>query len=274
MRRHVLFVSSLEGEVGYAPGGGMMRVLISNDDGYGSEGIRALTDVVMARNQVWVVAPQTEQSAQSHALTLHKPLRAKSHGPTLYSVSGTPADCVYLALHQLMDEPPDLMVSGINRGGNLGHDVFYSGTVAAAREACLAGVPSVAFSLHLSDEDQLCHWDTARAVATQVLSRLTPEMLPKNLLLNVNVPNVPLKKLKGLKMATLGERTYHDVVLQRSDPRGKEYYWLGGAARKASAPEGTDIRLVKSGYATLTPLSHDLTSKPAMKALKVLCEPN
>ncbi len=247
-----------------------MRILLSNDDGFGAPGLLALEAGLQGLGDLWVVAPATEQSARSHALTLHKPLRTKLHGPQRWSVSGTPADCAYLALHGLLPEAPQVVVSGINRGGNLGSDVYYSGTVAAAREASLEGIPAVAISLHLHDEDPEIHWATAQHVARKVLEQALRLDMPTGLLLNVNVPNVPLSELEGIVAARLGGRTFVNQVERRADPRGRPYWWLGGQERIVTGEPDSDVQLCGRGFATITPLLHHLTDPGWLGRLKEL----
>lgn len=244
-----------------------MRVLVSNDDGYDASGVRALAQAVGGLGEVWVVAPLLEQSGQSHSLSLTAPLRVREHAERWYSVSGTPADCIYLALHELLPQAPGLVLSGINRGSNLGNDVHYSGTVAAAREAALAGLPAVAISLHVTPEEGTLHWATATAVALQVARVVLQDGLPERTLLNVNVPNVPLGELKGVRAATLGERTYQSSVTRRDDPWGRPYYWIGGAHLAFGADAQSDGPLVEQGWATVTPLRCDLTDHAFLDTL-------
>lgn len=236
-----------------------MHLLLANDDGIDADGLLALEAALRPLGRVTVVAPDSERSAQSHALTMHKPLRAREVGPGRWSVSGTPADCVYLALHHLLDAPPDLVVSGINRGSNLGNDVFYSGTVAAAMEACLQGVPAVAVSLHVDPAASQRHWDTAGDVARRVVQRALTEGLGPRRLLNVNVPDVPLAALRGLRATTLGVRRYAPFVDERVDPRGRRYFWIGGDHMDFEEDPRADGPAVEAGYASITPLRPDWT---------------
>ena len=245
-----------------------MKLLLSNDDGIDATGIQTLEKAVGALGTVWVVAPESEQSATSHALTMHKPLRARPRGEGRWAVTGTPADCIYLALHHLLPERPDLVLSGINRGSNLGNDVFYSGTVAAAMEACFNGLPSVAVSLHIEPEDRTNHWETAARVAVRVAQGVASSPLPERVLLNVNVPNVPYEGLRGIKVTALGQRTYAPLVDLRTDPRGRRYYWIGGAHEEFAPIEGTDGPAIEQKWATVTPFRPDLTYAPAFEALR------
>lgn len=229
------------------------RILCSNDDGIDAPGIAALVAAVAEIGELWTVAPASERSAQSHALTMHEPLRADPRGPRRFAVSGTPADCAYLALRHLVPTP-DLVLSGINAGSNLGADVWYSGTVAAAREACLQGVSAVAVSLHRPPAATGPHWETAGAVAARVARAVLAEPLPDGVYLNVNVPDLPLEALQGLRVAPLGRRRYQHQVDRREDPRGRSYFWIGGP-HDAFEGEGTDGWWIERGWATVTPLA-------------------
>lgn len=249
-----------------------MRILISNDDGIDAPGLAALAEALAPLADVWVVAPDRERSAQSHALTLHKPLRMTEVGPQRFAVSGTPADCVYIAVHELFDTLPDLVFSGINRGSNLGTDVFYSGTVAAAREGRLAGIPSVAISLH----PRVCdlgaprdwHWETAASVAARVAPQILRHGLPEDVFLNINVPSLPLSELKGVRASRLGRRTYAAEVARCVDPRGKPYYWVGGDHEEFAPIEGSDGPLTEQGWATVSPLHSDLTAQGFLETVR------
>jgi 5'-nucleotidase len=244
----------------------MKRILISNDDGVASPGIHALADAVRDLGEVWIIAPDREQSAQSHALTMHKPLRAHEVGERTFGISGTPADCVYLGLHRLMPYKPDIVLSGINRGSNLGNDVFYSGTFAAAMEGCLQGVPSIAFSLHMKFSEEA--FTTAKYVAHALTGRVLSESLPARVLLNVNIPSVPRSELKGIRPAVLGVREYEDMVDARQDPRGRPYYWIGGAHDFFAPIPDSDGPLVEQGWATVTPIRPDLTFHAFLPSLE------
>jgi 5'-nucleotidase len=252
-----------------APGaGGRLRLLLANDDGIDAPGLHALEAALAGLGEVTTVAPATEQSARSHALTFHEPLRVRSVGERRFSVSGTPADCIYLALHHLLDAPPDVVVSGINRGSNLGNDVHYSGTVAAAREACLAGFSAVSVSLHLEPGDRERHWGTAGAVAARVVRQVLGERLPPLVHLNVNVPNVPASDVLGLRACTLGRRTYAPSVVQRRDPRGRRYFWIGGEHEHFGEDDQTDGIAVERGWASVTPICAYPTHHESLEALR------
>jgi 5'-nucleotidase len=232
-----------------------LLALLSNDDGYSSPGIRAMRAALQAAGvEVVVTAPETEQSASSHSLSLHRPLRLRSVEPGVFALDGTPADCVYVALHaatRVLPRRPDLIVSGINHGMNLGQDAFYSGTVAAAREGALRGIPAVAASAHYSADLQA----TAELI-TRMALRLPPGPLSPAPLLNVNIP----PRWNGQVRATrMGERIYEEVVDFRKDPRGREYLWLGGPGVRHERSAGSDTDAYDDGVASITPLLLDMT---------------
>jgi 5'-nucleotidase len=230
-------------------------LLLSNDDGFFANGIRAARDVLLRSFQVVVVAPASEQSASSHALTLARPLRAFEAEPGIFAVDGTPADCVYLALHgeaRFLPRRPDVIVSGINRGLNLGQDVFYSGTVAAAREGALRGIPALAVSAH-HEADLPAVAELAEKLAIDLSSHKGRGRAP---LLNLNVPKPWTGEVASVK---LGARIYDEIIVERKDPRGRAYYWLGGPSVQNSQEHGTDTAVFDQGIATLTSLILDLT---------------
>jgi 5'-nucleotidase len=244
-------------------------VLVSNDDGFYSPGIRALRDALKVWADVVVVAPETEQSATSHSLSLHRPLRTRGVEPGMFAIDGTPADCVYVALHaetRFLPRWPDLVCSGINRGLNLGQDAFYSGTVAAAREGALRGIPAIAASAHVKADlarvaelvsklARALHDATAGDLGAGV--RPGPSMVRNTTLLNLNVP---LEWNGQLRKARLGSRLYEEVIDFRKDPRGREYLWLGGPGVRHENDPGTDTDAYDAGFASLTPLVLDLSS--------------
>lgn len=247
-----------------------MLILVSNDDGIHAHGLRPLADALSVLGEVWIVAPEQEQSAQSHALTMHKPLRMRRREERVYAVSGTPADCVYMAVHNLLPERPALVVSGINRGANLGNDILYSGTVAAAMEACLVGIPAIAVSLYVEWQVRARqhHWSTASEVALQVARGVLEHGLPARTLLNVNVPDVPPEALLGVRATRMGVRTYEQAVDARVDPRGRPYYWIGGAHKLFEPIPDSDGPAVEAGYASVSPLQADLTAEFALDGLR------
>lgn len=248
-----------------------MRVLISNDDGIMSRGIHVLAEAMSKVAEVTVVAPSQERSTMSHSLTLHKPLRIQQMKERYYHVNGTPADCVYLGLKRICKEfKPDLVLSGINRGANLGYDVHYSGTVAAAREAAMMKVPSMAISLFIKgqeDPNQM-NFETAAHYAQKITSEMVKNSLPHGVFLNVNVPDLSLKDIKGLKIVPTGVRIYSDKVEEKTDPRGKNYYWLGGGYIGFENKENTDCYVVEEGFVSLTPLHIDATEHTVLPILE------
>lgn len=235
------------------------RILVSNDDGYLAEGLKALARTMEALGEVWVVAPESQQSAASHAISLHRPLRIREVQPRWLAVDGTPTDCSYLAInHILKDRRPQLMVSGINHGPNMADDVTYSGTVAAAMEASLFGVPAIAFSLVSRDEfDFKPSARFARSLASAALAR----SIPPNMLLNVNIPSGV--DPEGYVVTKLGKHTYGFDVVEKVDPRGRKYYWIGGSEYEHEDISGSDCNAVlQDRLVSVTPLHLDLTDHP------------
>ncbi len=231
----------------------MKRVLVTNDDGVFSEGLKLLARALEEIAEVTAVAPDREQSAAGHSLTLHRPLRMQQLEKNIYSVDGTPTDCVNLAVLWLMkDRPPDLVVSGINFGLNLGDDVTYSGTVSATFEGTLLGIPSVAFSQEVGENFS---FELAARFARRFVEILLSEDLPPELLLNVNLPAA---EIRGVRFTKLGKRVYQQVVVEKEDPRGRRYFWIAGTP-KWQNEKGTDHEAVSSGHVSITPLHLDLT---------------
>jgi 5'-nucleotidase len=248
-----------------------MRILLSNDDGVHAVGLKALYKELKKLGQVYVVAPLEEKSTTGHSLTLHKPLRLLPIEKDFYGVSGSPADCVYLGIRQVMKQMPDLVVSGINRGANLGQDVYYSGTVSAAREASILGIPSLAVSLSVDfakpKPESKLHYESAAKMAVRLLRQLKGVDLPEHTLLNLNVPDLPMSKIKGLKLARQGFRYYSGSILRRKDHRGRDYFWVGGQYKGFRNEADTDCTVVESGYASITPLKLDSTDLPFLASL-------
>jgi 5'-nucleotidase len=241
-------------------------ILVTNDDGIDAPGLRSLSSAVDSLGEVWVVAPATEQSAMSHALTLHGPLRLAQHGERRFAVTGTPTDAVFFGVLHLLPRKPDLVLSGINRGPNLGDDVSYSGTVSAALEAAVMGIPAVAFS-HIKpgcDAD----YDDGAALACELAARVLAEGLPQGNYLNVNFPSVPAGEIRGLQVTRLGNRYYEDCIVQCTDPRGKPYFWIGGSGYSFDDIAGTDCVAVHQGYASITALHSDPTDAKACELLR------
>ena len=244
-----------------------MKILLTNDDGLHAPGIEVFGRVVPRFGDLWVVAPHEERSGASHALTMNEPLRVLDHGPQRYASTGTPVDCVYLAIHSIIGGMPDLVLSGINKGANLGDDVLYSGTVGAAREAALNDLPALAVSLATTGKGTELHFDAAGEIAARVIAALIKDPLPPGVFLNLNVPNLPLNELQGIKVCGLGRRHYTPLVEERHDPRHKPYYWIGGEPLGAGMGEGTDGWWVSRGYASLTPLGLDATQSDQLQRL-------
>jgi len=233
-----------------------MRILVSNDDGVHAAGIRALANEMSTIAEVNVVAPDRNRSGASNSLTLTRPLRIRQLDNGYYSVEGTPTDCVHLALTGFLDPMADIVVSGINDGANLGDDVLYSGTVAAAMEGRYLGLPSFAFSMV---GDNIQHYDTAAVIARRLVSGLRANMLPPQSILNVNIPDLPLDEIRGIQITRLGTRHGAEPTVKDFDPRGRPIYWIGPPGLAADDSEGTDFYAVRHGYVSLTPLHIDLT---------------
>ena len=247
-----------------------MKILLCNDDGIHARGIAGLHRSIDHLGDLHVVAPDTERSAAGHAITLTDPIKAISveKNDQLFgtAVSGTPADCVKLALCLLhKDTPPDLVVSGINLGSNTGISVLYSGTVSAASEAVILGVPAIAISLCTYQNP---HWDTAEKVAEEIVSKVLRNPLPDGTLLNVNIPNVPINKLKGMKAARMGRSRFVERFSTHLDPRGNKYYWLDGDLDLLDDSADTDVRVVQDGYVALTPIQIEMTAFDSMKQVE------
>ena len=240
-------------------------ILISNDDGFYSEGIKILAKKLKTLGTVVTVAPDQERSAASHSLTLHRPLRAKKMKPDVYAVDGTPTDCITLGVKELLPRVPDLIVSGINRGANLGDDVHYSGTVSAAVEGGLMGIPSVAVSLMGRDD---FHFETAAHFALRLIKKVLKEGLPPGVILNVNIPNVPLKQIKGYQFTKQGKRNYGDIIAERLDPRGRKYYWIGGDEHGFEDIPESDCNAILSNFVSITPIRVNLTEHEYLEALR------
>lgn len=237
-----------------------MNILISNDDGVHAKGINVLASAMRKLGRVEVIAPDRNRSGASNSLTIAVPVRVNRLDNGFYSVTGTPTDCVNLAINSdLFSCKFDLVVSGINRGANLGDDILYSGTVAAATEGRNLGVPAIAFSL-AGSEDSLVHYDTAAAVAIDLVRALTTTPMSGATILNVNVPDLPLRDIKGFELTRLGKRYASKAAVVTNDPRGNKLYWIGNTGDVADDSLGTDFCAVNSAYVSITPLQVDLTS--------------
>ena len=240
-----------------------MLILVTNDDGIHTPGIAVLAQALATLGRVVIVAPDRERSAAGHSLTLHAPLRAEELRTDVFAVDGTPTDCVNLGIHGLLPARPDLVVSGINRGGNLGDDITYSGTVSAAMEATLMGVPAFAVSLD-GDRFQTEDFVVAARFSLELARKVAHQGLPADTFLNVNIPpGVPL----GVSLTRQGKRRYADLVVEKLDPRGRKYYWIGGGMASFHDVEGTDFHAVSLGYISVTPLHLDLTNYRSFDAL-------
>lgn len=241
-----------------------MKILITNDDGVYAPGLAQLASALSTIADIRVVAPDRNRSAASHSLTLERPLRITETHLGYYSVSGTPTDCVHLAVTGLFEETPDMVVAGINAGANLGDDVLYSGTVAAAMEGRFLGYPAIAISLV---GDELEHYDTAAEVAKRIVSRMSVESLPSDTILNVNVPDIPFPELAGIKTARCGHRHCAEPVIRSEDPKGKPIYWVGPPGPEQDAGPDTDFYAINHGYVAMTPLQVDMTRHAALSSL-------
>jgi 5'-nucleotidase len=247
------------------------RILLSNDDGVGAEGLAVLEKLARTlSDDVWVVAPAVEQSGTSHSLTLHEPLRPVQVGERRFSVSGTPTDSMMVAInHLLKDRKPDLVLSGINMGANLGEDVHYSGTVAAALEATLLGVPSIALSQVIQyGSTAPVPWAAAEKFVPDLVRRLCTAGWPASVMMNINIPNRSLDQVKGVVAVSQGKHKLGDDLILREDPRGRPYIWIGPRRSSDAAVEGTDLKAVDEGYIAVTPLNVDLTHGPTLAALR------
>lgn len=247
-----------------------MIFLLTNDDGIHSRGLKALADGIRDMGDITVVAPDRERSAAGHSLTLHRPLRAHAVASGWYSVDGTPTDCINLGVFGILKKKPDLIISGINMGGNLGDDLTYSGTVSAAVEGCLLEIPSFAISLVVNNGD---HFDTAAGIAATVAEKMRRDGLTPRTCLNINVPDVPPDDLKGIRITRQGRKRYGDTIVEKKDPRDKTYYWIGSGEIMVEKGEGTDIEAVLQGYVSVTPLHTDMTDYSAMETLKKIFMP-
>ena len=234
-----------------------MRILVSNDDGIFARGLEILEQACRSVGDVTVVAPDREQSAASHSLTMFRPLRPVPRGNDRYQVDGTPTDCVLLALETILDDPPDMVFSGINHGANMGEDVLYSGTVAAAMEGLSVGIPGVAWSFAGGKIELIeSHRDWVHRLTTDITG---VDQFPSETLLNVNLPPIPGDKIRGIRVTKLGRRVYSDSLSKMKDPWGRDIFWIGGGRSSWSGGEDSDFRAVADGYISVTPLHVDLT---------------
>jgi 5'-nucleotidase len=242
-----------------------MHILLSNDDGYQAPGLQILADALSENHEISVVAPERDRSGASNSLTLDRPLRAYRAKNGFYYVNGTPTDCVHLAITGLLEAEPDMVISGINAGANMGDDVLYSGTVAAAMEGRFLGLPAIAVSL-TSFEPK--HFETAASTVANIVKRLQAEPLKKDSILNINVPNLPEEKIQGIRATRLGNRHKSEGVITQSDPRGEPMYWVGPPGKAQDAGEGTDFHAVEHDFISITPLQIDLTRYDSLQYLE------
>jgi len=244
-----------------------MHVLVSNDDGVDAPGIRHLSEALRAAgHRVTVVAPDRDRSGASNSLTLDQPIRALRRDEHTWAVAGTPTDCVHLALSGMLDGDPDIVFSGINNSSNLGDDVIYSGTVAAATEGRGLGLPAVAFSL-ATGEHKAMHFESASRAAIELLGRLRTHPLPTDTILNVNVPDLPWEQIKGWRVCRLGNRHRAEPCIRDSDPRGRTIWWIGPPGAAQDAGPGTDFHAVREGWIALTPIHVDLTRHQVLESM-------
>lgn len=241
-----------------------MHILISNDDGYSAQGLQALAAALSGHVDITVVAPESNRSCASNSLTLEMALRVSQSDNGFFKVNGTPTDCVHLAVTGLLEREPDMVFSGINHGANLGDDVVYSGTVAAATEGRFLGLPAVAISLASTAPR---HFETAGQVAVWLLEKIRRHPLPSDTILNVNVPDLPWNEIKGFKSCRLGNRHKAEPVIRSHDPRGREIFWIGAAGPEQDAGPGTDFHAIREGYVSITPLQIDLTNHQRLEIL-------
>jgi len=242
-----------------------MRILLSNDDGYFAPGLSILAETLSALGEIVVVAPERDRSGASNSLTLDRPLMVRKSHLGFHYVNGTPTDCVHLAVTGMLDALPDMVVSGINHGANMGDDTIYSGTVAAATEGFLLGIPSIAVSLASKSEG---NYPAAARVAADLVRRFQCRALPHPVLLNVNVPDVPYGELRGVKVTRLGRRHKAESVIKSSNPRGETVFWIGAAGDAQDAGEGTDFHAVSERFISVTPLQVDLTHFTHLDAVR------
>ncbi len=242
-----------------------MHILLSNDDGYLAPGLGAMARALSETDTITVVAPERDRSGSSNSLTLERPLRVHMAENGFYFVTGTPTDCVHLAITGLLDEEPDMVVSGINAGANMGDDVLYSGTVAAAMEGRFLGLPAIAVSMTSYDP---LHYETGVKAIAGIIDRLRSEPLQRTSILNVNVPDVPWDEIKGYKITRLGNRHKSEGVIRQTDPRGDDMYWVGPPGAAQDAGEGTDFHAVEQKFISITPLQIDLTRYDSLHYLE------
>ena len=248
-----------------------MKIILSNDDGIYSEGLLVLAETLAGENEVTIIAPERERSAISHAITLREPIiiKKKELVPNVkaYAATGTPADCMKIALLSFCDQP-DCVAVGLNPGSNLSTDIVYSGTVAAASEANMLSVPAFAFSMDDSKDGKF-YFETGAKAAKEMLSKLDLKAAPKGVFLNINVPNVPFEEIKGYKLTTLGKTKFHERYLHRTDPGGNDYFWISGVLLPDDEDANSDYLAIKQNFISVTPLNSNFTSEPKTEEVKV-----
>lgn len=243
----------------------MPIILVTNDDGVHAPGIMALSKAMAALGETYIVAPDRERSAAGHSLTLDRPIKAEEIREHVFSVNGTPTDCVTIGINKLLPRKPDLVVSGINKGANVGDDITYSGTVSAAIEGTIFGIPSIAFSL-LSDIQY--HYETSALLSAKIAAYVLEHSLPFDTLLNVNVPNVKRHEIKGIKITRQGKRIYENSIQETFNPWGEKHYWIGGGRTFWEHGDEADMEAVQQNYVSITPIHLDLTNHSALKFLR------
>ena len=256
--------------VSFPNGLSQVRILLTNDDGIDAPGLKVLGRIARQLSRdVWVCAPETEQSGAGHSLTLRRPLRLRRVSSRRFAVDGTPTDCMVLAIHSILkDQPPDLVLSGVNRGGNMGEDITYSGTVAAAMEATILGVPAISLSQHIGEDHTKAHWQTAEKHAPGIIRRLCDSGWPIGTLINVNFPDVPGGVVRGVEVTRQGQRKVGENLHERVDPRGRPYYWIGALKNNIKPRPGSDLAVVAAGSISVTPVHLDMTHGGAVKRLQ------
>ena len=241
-------------------------ILVTNDDGVYAPGILALFEKMQSIGRAMIVAPEMDNSAASHSLTMRRPLRARKIKKDVIAIDGTPTDCVTIGVGKLLKKKPDLIVSGINPGPNLGDDIFYSGTVSAAVEGTMLGIPS--FAVSLGSWEEPCHYETAAAVALNLARKILQAGLPRDTLVNVNVPNLPMAEISNYRFTRQGRRVYDDAIKETFDPWGNKHFWIGGGTPYWSEGDDTDAKAITAGNISITPLHLDLTNYEALITLK------
>jgi 5'-nucleotidase len=248
----------------------MHIILVTNDDGVNSPGLISLFNAMKELGDAHIVAPDRERSAASRSLTMHRPLKVEELKKNVFSVNGTPTDCVAIGINKILTEKPSLVVSGINKGANLGDDITYSGTVSAAMESTIMGIPSLAISLVIDKPSKKSplHFETASRIAVDIGRYILGKSLPYDTLLNINVPNEKMENIKGMQFTRQGKRVYDNAVHDILDPNGNPYYWIGGGEPSWEKGNNTDIQAIQSGYVSITPIHLDLTNYEALQLLK------